>query len=524
MFASGRIELRWLLLGALISCGPGCQWDVGSVDIRLVYSTREDQNPLDPVRVGVRKLRLRVEGDSISPRVTELALGEDGGGFADIPVGERIRVMVEGLDGSGYVRSRGVSAPIVTEAREQALFLYLSLVGELSGPPSTTELSAPGFAERYRTRMRTGAGRAFHAAADLPDGLLLVAGGVGQEPRGDPLARRLAASVFRTAERFDPTAGAFLQDEPGEACASGDRLCLQAGRAFFGFTLLPGRETLLAVGGEPIDAEFAAETFEPGLARFYPARVGLARPRSRAAVVALDSPERAQLVVGGVDAAGQLLDAIELFDAERGLYAEVGRLSEARAGPAAVLTPVGVLVLGGFRRFEEWPTLGEPVRDPSGRIDRVTFGGGGVVVESLGELAEPRAEASAVWLGGEVLVCGGLSGALTTLASCELVDPRTGLSRPTDSVLFPRYRHTATPLEDGRVLVAGGFALGGVSAALNSAVLLDPLGGRRPVRLTMVARRAGHTASALGNGMVLLAGGQAESGAPAIEDYELFNP
>ncbi|HSA23624.1 MAG TPA: kelch repeat-containing protein, partial [Myxococcota bacterium] len=219
--------------------------------------------------------------------------------------------------------------------------------------------------------------------------------------------------------------------------------------------------------------------------------------------------------------------SVEVFDASLGTFSEVGALGEARVAPAMVATPEGVLVIGGWTTFREWPVEQAEDRTASARIDRITFDGG-PRVESLGSLLHARAEASAVLLpdqgeGARVFVCGGLPGPGDALDSCELVDPATGASAESSRVL-PRYRHTATLLDDGRVLIAGGFNDDGPASAYNNAQILDPLGGRVTVRKDMVAKRAGHTAHLLRNGMVLLVGGQGANGQPAIEDYELFNP
>lgn len=92
------------------------------------------------------------------------------------------------------------------------------------------------------------------------------------------------------------------------------------------------------------------------------------------------------------------------------------------------------------------------------------------------------------------------------------------------AAIAPRFMHTATTLPDGRVIVAGGFtsaepaacppdvtAPGAVcydAIATDEAVLFDPTTGRTfPVQPGMLQRRGGHTATALPDGRVLLAGG-----------------
>src|SRR5512144_306149 len=56
---------------------------------------------------------------------------------------------------------------------------------------------------------------------------------------------------------------------------------------------------------------------------------------------------------------------------------------------------------------------------------------------------------------GRVLVAGGYALGDTPLATATMFDPRTGAFRPTGSMAQARGMHTATRLTDGRVLIAG---------------------------------------------------------------------
>jgi hypothetical protein len=84
----------------------------------------------------------------------------------------------------------------------------------------------------------------------------------------------------------------------------------------------------------------------------------------------------------------------------------------------------------------------------------------------------------------------------------------------------PRAAHTATPLVDGRVLVAGGFVTKGDPAG---AELYDPATGRFDALPAMVHTRHSHTATRMSDGTVLIAGGYSDSGEP-VSDAELFDP
>jgi N-acetylneuraminic acid mutarotase len=126
---------------------------------------------------------------------------------------------------------------------------------------------------------------------------------------------------------------------------------------------------------------------------------------------------------------------------------------------------------------------------------------------------------------GRVLLVGGTSSSGT----CELFDYVTGESTASPATLNnPRYEHTATLLTDGRVLVAGGWGTG-VGSVLETFEILDPSSGpgARWVLLsdTMTAASAAaprryHTATLLDDGRVLIVGGDTPTGLPPPDDWE----
>jgi len=127
---------------------------------------------------------------------------------------------------------------------------------------------------------------------------------------------------------------------------------------------------------------------------------------------------------------------------------------------------------------------------------------------TTGSMATARRFHSATILGtGKVLIAGGEDGGATAYASAELYDPSTGTFSATGDMTAPRVGHTATLLANGKVLITGGTS--DVSeAATASAELYDPATGTFTATTGgMTAARASHTATLLNNGRVLVTGG-----------------
>lgn len=129
---------------------------------------------------------------------------------------------------------------------------------------------------------------------------------------------------------------------------------------------------------------------------------------------------------------------------------------------------------------------------------------------------------------GKVLVAGGVSYDGVS-GSAELYDPVTGKWKVTGSLNVARYSHKATLLRDGRVLVVGGSDTlrDEDNSFLNSAELYDPQTGSWSVTGSLNTARAFHTATLLQDGKVLVAGGGGLQGADdliSLSTAELYDP
>lgn len=105
------------------------------------------------------------------------------------------------------------------------------------------------------------------------------------------------------------------------------------------------------------------------------------------------------------------------------------------------------------------------------------------------------------------------------LAFPLLIDPTIS----TTGSMNARAGHTATVLPSGKVLVAGGTGTGAVSGAVASAELYDPATGTFAATGSMSGARVFFTATLLPNGKVLVAGGQSASSA-FLQSAELYDP
>jgi len=195
-----------------------------------------------------------------------------------------------------------------------------------------------------------------------------------------------------------------------------------------------------------------------------------------------------------------------------GVWHPAGAMEDGRYNHTATLLPDGsVLVAGGQQDSEDFPAclsrceLYEPASESWRRA---------------ADLASVRSSHTATLLeDGRVLVAGGQD-RRRELATVEIYDPGSGCWGPAESMTQRRMGHTATRLEDGRVLVAGGVDAQWDTLMVSE--IYDPASGTWTSAGAMTHSRGWHRATRLPDGRVFVFGGWAGRGPQ--ETAEIFDP
>jgi Galactose oxidase, central domain len=212
------------------------------------------------------------------------------------------------------------------------------------------------------------------------------------------------------------------------------------------------------------------------------------------------------LVAGGHTVNGGFLDTAELYDPATGAWSFTGRLNKNRVAHTATLLQNGkVLVAGGYNS-DDYVTTSAELYDPNTGEWSLT---GTLVANDL--FGPGRGGHTATLLqSGKVLVAGGLDPGDFGIFSTELYDPTTGTWTVSGRMNDERGGHTATLLPNGHVLIVGACNSGvfcGRGNSGSSAELYNPATGTWSVTGALTPRFF-HTATLLPNGRVLIAGGE----------------
>lgn len=309
--------------------------------------------------------------------------------------------------------------------------------------------------------------RSGHSATLLPDGKVLIAGGM-----------RRNQDFLRSAELYDPAARKFQ--------LTGEMAIARVGHIA---VLLPSGKVLIAGGWIGHGCTDSAELYDPATQRFTTISKMTTR-RGRPTATPLDNGD--VLIAGGADhdTPGGIASA-EVFHASTLTFEAIGSMHQARIAHTATLLKDGrVLVAGG--RGESVTTSAE-LYDPKTR--RFT---------ETGSLLAARYKHTAGLLpDGQVLIAGGSDDRdwRGALSSAEVYDPRTGKFTAISPLNGSRFKlpDEAVKLASGQLVVAGGST---------KVEIYDPESRKFLVSAGQM-NDAWHFMSEtrLGDGRVLLAGG-----------------
>lgn len=522
------------LLSSSLGCGAGPQLGANSALLPLegVCPEAATDGSMD-FSSEVSKLRLQVDGPSLeAPMSVEGPVGQIT--LEDIPVGDNLQVTLYGLDANGAVSWRGIRQDVSIAADQNVgIDVLLSKVADLSCPRSPLSNQ-----------------RSFHSATALPDGRVLLIGGADDslDASGEGAgARRLTATA--TTEIYDPSLGTFSPAGP-----------LNVARMMHTATLLPDGRVAVVGGvsevvtlGENAGGTFpikpkttptsVIEVWDPESGAFSTIGEDPWGPRMFHAATLTDAGEL--LVTGGIPG---LASPHDLSNALRGsTRCDVATLScqrgpdmvRARVGHSMTLLANGnILIWGGSvetatdtsgagYKPEMWRDSGfvglnpigfsnSPVLNPffASAVEytnnRVVAGGGLTRLVNgtfeLSEISDEQIQRGPVFIfdatgGADGQISAGPYGG----ASGNVLDPLR--------LAEPRFLGTVVAVTGNRAVFSGGFSSLSLtpSSSLDvfseSALDVEPIYASGQPRLLREARGA-QTATSLGNGTILISGGE----------------
>jgi hypothetical protein len=278
---------------------------------------------------------------------------------------------------------------------------------------------------------------------------------------------------------------------------------------------------VLVVGGTTgltsTDAVATATVFDPATGH-WSAVTDMLQPRAYPMAVTL--ADGSVLVAGG-SRNTQPLDTAERYNPDNGTWVAAGRLNLPRAHETLTLLNDGRVLAagGGIEGGPGWAsTASAEIYDPKNGVWSI-----------LPPMSVARVHHTATLLpDGEVLIAGGATtyfgeaGSVT--ASAEIFNPHSNSWRVIAPMSHPRYVGGAALLNDGRVLVAGGwYATTSSDPSHQTAEIYDPATDRWTAAAPMANARAEFGLVALPDGRVLAAGG-VDPGYKVQASSELYDP
>lgn len=197
-----------------------------------------------------------------------------------------------------------------------------------------------------------------------------------------------------------------------------------------------------------------------------------------------------------------------------GPFLPTGTMIQGRTYHTATLMKNGkVLVAGGYDQTAS--EIGENLK--SSELYNPATG----LWTSTGDLGVVRSLHSATLLDdGRVLATGGSQGPGLTISSAQIYNPATAMWSHTTPMTYRRKSHASVLLANGKVLVFGGSD---DTSILDSAEVYDPSSGTWSDTGRLNARRSGAGVCMLADGRILVSGGTDELNR-RLKSVEIYNP
>jgi hypothetical protein len=220
-----------------------------------------------------------------------------------------------------------------------------------------------------------------------------------------------------------------------------------------------------------------------------------------------------KVLLAGGTSGNNATPSAEFFEGSSYFSTYVENMTTYRVFHTATLLITGnILVAGGYNQGDMFNDAS--VLASSEQYNPVTAKWAGTASMSTARYAHT----ATLLPNGKVLVTGG-SNEVSTLTSTELYDPTSNTWSGAGNMSSARELHTATLLNNGKVLVTGGYN-GTTDRA--DAQLYDPATNTWSSAGSMTSAREMHTATLLPNGKVLITGGV--NGNTALASVELYDP
>ncbi len=195
----------------------------------------------------------------------------------------------------------------------------------------------------------------------------------------------------------------------------------------------------------------------------------------------------------------------EIFDPNTGLWSSTGSTNIVRPGDknGILLNDGRVLIVGGY--VGNWPpgyTISSSCEIYNPLTDNWTLTG------SMNSVRSPGTFGIVLLNNGKVLVSGGFDNNTTTLSSTEIFDPNSGTWTVSTNMNNPRVQHTSVLLDNGNVIVIGGyFRTAGLTTINLAAELFNPSLGRWSTTAEISEGKIQFATKKLKSGAVIIIGG-----------------